>query len=151
MDSGGSIGVLVVDESEAFLASALHWIDSRADLQFLGAARTGPEALVALERLRPDLVIVECVMHGADGFRLARELKARDEAPLVLLVTFHASAAARDEARAAGADGFLAKYDLSDGFDALLSEWRADGGARAGRLTTPERPGRRGSRTAPDP
>ena len=151
MDSGGSIGVLVVDESEAFLASALHWIDSRADLHFLGTARTGPEAIAAADRLRPDLVIVECVMQGADGFRLARDLKSRDDAPLVLLVTFYASAAARDEARAAGADGFLAKYDLSDGFDALLSEWRTGGSARAARLTTPERPDRRGSRTAPDP
>jgi DNA-binding NarL/FixJ family response regulator len=148
---GESIGVLVVDGSDAFLTSALHWIDSRSDLHFVGVARTRAEAIEALDHVHPDLVIVECVMNGADGFQLAREIKSRSAAPRVLLVTFHASAAARDEAVASGADGFLAKYDLIDGFDALLAEWRRGGGVRARSVKTRARPGQPGSRTVPDP
>jgi DNA-binding NarL/FixJ family response regulator len=145
------IGVLVVDESEAFLASTMHLIESRPDLRFVGTARSGIEALVAIERLSPDLVIVDAVLPGIDGFHLARTLKARANGPLVLLVAFHASAAARDEAHAAGADGFLAKGDFSDEFDAILEAWKTDRPGRAGRATTPARPARRVSRTAPDP
>jgi hypothetical protein len=78
-------------------------------------------------------------------------LKARANGPLVLLVTFHASAAARDEAYAAGADGFLAKGDFSDEFDAILEVWKTDRPGRAGRVTTPAKPARRESRTVPDP
>jgi len=145
------IAVLVVDESEAFLASTLQWIESRRDLRLVGTARNGPEALDAALRLSPDLVIVEAVLPGIDGFRLARTLKARANGPLVLLVTFHASATARDEALAAGADGFLAKGNFSDEIEAILEQWRAERPARAGEVRTPATPARRESRTVPDP
>lgn len=145
------IGVLVADESEAFLASTVHFIDSHRELRLVGTARSGIEALVAIERLSPDLVIVDAVLPGIDGFHLARTLKARLAGPLVLIVAFHASAAARDEAYAAGADGFLAKGEFSDEFDAILEAWRTDRPGRAGRATTPARPARRVSRTVPDP
>jgi len=145
------IAVLVVDESEAFLASTLQWIDSRRDLRLVGTARNGPEALSAVERLAPDLVIVEAVLPGIDGFRIARTLKARATSPLVLLVTFHASAAARDEAYAAGADGFLAKGDFNDEIEAILESWRTARPRRRGDVTIPETPVRPGSQTVPDP
>jgi DNA-binding NarL/FixJ family response regulator len=143
--------VLVVDESEAFLAGTRHLIESRSDLHLVGTARSGFSALEAAAELSPDLVIVEAVLPGIDGFRLTRALKARANAPLVVVVTFHASAAARDEAYAAGADGFLAKGDFSDEFDALLEFWKIDRPGHLARVTTPARPARRESRTVPDP
>ena len=150
MDSAAPcIDVLVVDESEAFLASTLHWIETRTDLRLVGTAGSGPEALAAVERLRPDLVIVEAVLAGIDGFRLARALKEREDAPFVLLVTYHASAAARDEAHAAGADGFLAKYDFSDEIEAILEELRRVRGNGA-KVRTPATRAPRGSRTEQD-
>jgi DNA-binding NarL/FixJ family response regulator len=151
VDSIEPIAVLVVDESEAFLASTRQWIHSRRDLRLLGTARDGPEALDAVARLSPDLVIVEAVLPGIDGFQLVRTLKARANGPLVLLVTFHASATARDEALAAGADGFVAKGNFSDEFEAILEAWAIDRPARSGRVKTPGKPARRESRTVPDP
>jgi DNA-binding NarL/FixJ family response regulator len=126
-------------------------IESRPDLRLVGTARSGFSALEAAADLRPDLVIVEAVLPGIDGFRLTRALKARANAPLVVIVTFHASAAARDEAYAAGADGFLAKGDFSDEFDAILAFWKIDRAGDAGRVTTPTKPARRESRIVPDP
>ena len=154
MASAESLSVLVVDESEAFLSSARHWIESRRDVHLVGTARSGAAALDAAVELSPDLVIVEAVLPGIDGFRLTRALKSRARAPLVVIVTFHASAAARDEAFAAGADGFLAKGDFSDELDAFLEIWkndRPDHAARADRVTNPAIPARPESRIAPDP
>ena len=151
MASARSLSVLVVDESEAFLTSTIHWIESRRDVHLVGTARSGWAALEAAAELCPDLVIVEAVLPGMDGFRVARALKARANAPLVLVVTFHASAAARDEAFAVGADGFLAKGDFSDEIEAILLAWTTDRPDRAGRATTPAKPARRESRTVPDP
>src|SRR5262249_7540471 len=117
-------------------------------------------ALVAVADLSPDLVIVEAVLPGMDGFRLARALKSTSGAPLVVMVTFHANAAARDEAFAAGADGFLAKAEFSDELDALLRIWRndppsladrADPAGTAGRVRTPATRAPRESRTSRDP
>jgi DNA-binding NarL/FixJ family response regulator len=147
----GSLSVLVVDESEAFLAGTRTLIESRPDLRLVGTARSGFSALEAAADLRPDLVIVEAALPGIDGFRLTRALKARANAPLVVVVTFHASAAARDEAYAAGADGFLAKGDFSDEFDAILAFWKAERAGHSGGITTPVRPAQRESRIVPDP
>ncbi len=161
--SNGSLGVLVVDESEAFLASVRHWIGSRSDLHLLGTACNAAAALVASADLGPDLMIVEAVLPGMDGFRLTRALKSTANAPRVVIVTFHANAAAREEAFAAGADGFLSKPEFSDELDALLRVWRNDPpsladraepsepAAPAGRLRTPATRAPRESRTARDP
>ena len=151
MASAESLSVLVVDESEAFLSSARHWIESRRDVHLVGTARSGAAALDAAVELSPDLVIVEAVLPGIDGFRLTRALKSRARAPLVVIVTFHASAAARDEAFAAGADGFLAKGDFSDELDAILEVWKNEPPGLAGRVKPPARPVRRESRTSRDP
>jgi two-component system, NarL family, nitrate/nitrite response regulator NarL len=145
------IAVLVVDESETFLTGTLQWIDSRSDLRLVGTARNGLDALDAVERQSPDLVIVEAVLPGIDGFRLARMLKALSDPPLVILVTFHASATARDEAFAAGADGFLAKGDFNDEIELILEAWKTERPGSRGRVKTPAIPARRESRTVPDP
>ncbi|HEX4824183.1 MAG TPA: response regulator transcription factor [Candidatus Polarisedimenticolaceae bacterium] len=117
--------VLLVDDSERFLESTKRWIQSRHDLELVGTASTGVEALDAVARLRPDLVIVEAALTGMDGFRVARQLKIKDASPLVLLVSFYPSVAARNEAFAAGADAFLAKDDFSDEIESILERWRA--------------------------
>ena len=126
MISGGVMRVLLVDDSESFLASTRRFIQSRPDLELVGTARTGIEALDAARQLTPDLVIVEAALTGMDGFRVARQLKIRGDAPLVLLVTFYPSVAARNEAFAAGADAFLAKDDFSDEIESILERWRAE-------------------------
>ena len=144
------IDVLVVDESLAFLASTHRWIESRPDLRLVATLHSGAAALDAVELLRPDLVIVEAVLAGMDGFRLARALKARANAPRVLLATFHATAAARDEAHAAGADGLLAKGHFSDEIEAFLEAWRSVP-EDALPLKTRARRARPESQTVPDP
>ena len=151
MASVNPFSVLVVDESEAFLASTRHWIESRRDLHLVGTARSGWVALEAAAELGPDLVIVEAVLPGIDGFRVTRALKARANAPLVVIVTFYASAAARDEAFVAGADGFLAKGDFSDGLEAILETWRTERPGHSAGVTTPTKRAPHESRTVPDP
>ena len=144
------MSVLLVDESETFLASTLRWIQSRGDLHLVGTARSGPEALAAIELLKPDVVIVDAVLPGMDGFRLARRLKMRVDSPLVVIVTFHASAAAREEALAAGADAFVAKYDFSDEIESILETWRAGLASSDERGKTPSAPARRVLRDVPE-
>jgi len=124
--SRGVMRVLLVDDSESFLASTRRFIQSRPDLELVGTARTGIEAIDAAAQLKPDLVIVEAALTGMDGFRVARQLKIRGDAPLVLLVTFYPSVAARNEAFAAGADAFLAKDDFSDEIESILERWHAE-------------------------
>lgn len=142
---------LIADGNDAFLSGMIQWISSCPDLQLVGTARNGPEVLDAVQRLAPDLVILDAGLPGIDGFHLTRILKKRPGAPLVVLVTFHASAAAREEARAVGADALLATPDFTDGLEAMLEEWAKGKLGAAERVTTPARPTRRESQTVPDP
>ncbi len=142
---------LIVDRSEAFLAGAARFIADRAELEVVGTAASGPEALEAVERLDPDLVVVEAVLPGLDGFRVVRALKARPRPPLAVLTTFLASGTAEDAAFAAGADGFVAKDDFAGAFELLLRELLDERLETGGPLRGRERSARPGSRTEPGP
>jgi DNA-binding NarL/FixJ family response regulator len=146
-----SFSVLVVDRNDSFLASARHWFESRSDVHLVGTTRTASSALEAAAALGPDLVIVEALLPGIDGLQLTRVLKSLPKAPLVVIVTTHASAASRDEAIAAGADGFLARVSFRSELDEYLEKWKTDRPAGEAGLKNPARPTPPESRTEPGP
>jgi CheY-like chemotaxis protein len=115
-NSAPRIRALIVDPNEAFVTVATSWMANRALVEVTGIAGTGPEALLAVERLDPDLVVVDAVLPELDGFRVVREIKKRNCARFVIVTTFFATTAAREAAIDAGADEFVPK----DEFTALL-------------------------------
>jgi CheY-like chemotaxis protein len=145
------IRTLLVDESAEFLVGASHWIAGRPELVVVGKVRSGLTALEAVARLQPDLVLMDCVLPELDGFRVARMIKARPDPPLVVITTFVTGKTARDEALAAGADGFIAKDEFAGGLERFLDDViEGRFGAREV-ATRPEKRDRRESRIEPDP
>lgn len=114
MGAHPAVQVLVVDDSEEFLLGACAWVDAQPGLCLAGTARSGAEALVAVEALNPDVVLMDVAMPGMDGLEATRRIKSVADAPLVVMLTFHASQVARQEAWAAGADGFVSKSEVHD-------------------------------------
>ena len=121
-----AVTVLVVDDSEEFLLGACSWVTAQPGLRLAGTARSGAEALTAVERLRPDLVLMDVAMPGMDGLEATRRIKSHPGAPLVVMLTFHATQVARQEAWAAGADGFVAKADVSEELHRVIDELLVD-------------------------
>ena len=77
----------------------------------VATASDGHAGLACLAIERPDVVLVDLLMPGIDGFEFCRRVRARPglaELPLVLL-TAMASAEVQQQARSAGANGFMAK------------------------------------------
>lgn len=74
-------------------------------------AADGLEAVTAVERERPDLVLMDVSMPGLDGLSVTRRLRAQESlrALPVVIISGHAAAADRDEAVAAGCSEFLTK------------------------------------------
>jgi len=142
------VRIVIVDRSEAFRSGASGWIADQPGLEVVGTARSGPEGLRAVERLDPDLVLVDAVLPEMDGFQLVRTIKRRERPPLAVVTTFLPSTVARDAAYDAGADGFVAKDDFAGSFELLLDEL-LDGRGGDGRLTTRKRSVPRGSRIEP--
>jgi len=145
------IKTLLVDQSAEFLVGASLWIVGRPELVVVGKVHSGLKALEAVSRLKPDLVIMDCVLPELDGFRVARLIKALPSPPLIVIATFATSRTARDEALAAGADGFIAKDEFAGGLERFLDEEMERRSGARGAATSPERRDRRGLRIEPDP
>ena len=72
-------------------------------------AGDGTEGLTAAAAVRPDLVVLDILMPGVDGFDVCRTLRARGDQTPILMLTARDSVADRVEGLEAGADDYLAK------------------------------------------
>jgi DNA-binding NarL/FixJ family response regulator len=104
-----SIRVLIADD-QALLRSGFRMIlDAQADIEVVGEASDGSEAIRLAEELRPDIVLMDVRMPDLDGLEATRRLTARENAPKVVMLTTFDTAEVVYEAMQAGASGFLVK------------------------------------------
>jgi len=114
--------VLVVDDNRD-AADSLAML-----LRFLGAdveiANDGPEALVAFDRYRPGVVLLDIGMPGMDGYEVARAIRERprDERVAVVAVTGWGQEDDRKRTRDAGFDDHLVKPAELSALETLLSQ-----------------------------
>ena len=101
---------VIVDDSPALLRAASDLLEGQG-IAVAGVAATGDEALCLLERLEPDVMLVDIDLGRESGFELARRL-AQAGARSVLIST-HEEADFADLIAASPAIGFLPKSDLS--------------------------------------
>jgi DNA-binding NarL/FixJ family response regulator len=84
---GSSIGVVTVDDHEAFRRSAREVVENTPGFTFLGEASSGEEALVLIKDLSPDLVLLDVRMPGLDGLETSRRLRSMSPAATVILIS----------------------------------------------------------------
>ena len=72
-------------------------------------ASDGAEGLDAAETVRPDLVVLDILMPGVDGFDVCRTMRSRGDRTPILMLTARDSVADRVEGLEAGADDYLPK------------------------------------------
>jgi len=129
------VRVLVVDDNDGFresLAALLHG----EDLDVIGQARSGEEALEMVRRTSPDVVLMDVRMPTMDGIETTRRLKAmRPSVGIVALTGLEDQRAVRDML-VAGASGYVLKD--SDGDEIIHAIRRAaTGGALLSAAVTP--------------
>ena len=108
-EPGERTRVLVVDDHRTFAELLSKALDAEFDMECVGHAQDAGEALVAVARLRPDVVLMDVHLPDRDGISTTAELVRDDPDLKVLILTAHASLADVERAAAAGASGFLAK------------------------------------------
>jgi two-component system LytT family response regulator/two-component system response regulator LytT len=80
--------VLVVDDEQLAREELCYQLDQLGDIEIVGQAADGLEALAAVERHEPDLVFLDIQMPGLGGFEVARRLLEKgDEPPALVFVT----------------------------------------------------------------
>jgi signal transduction histidine kinase len=126
------IRVLVVDDNDGFRES-LVFLLSGEDLEVIGQARSGSEAIEMVRQLSPDVVLMDVRMPEMDGIETTRRLKAsRPALGVVALSSMEEQRAVRDML-VAGASGYVLKD--SDG-DAIVHAVRE--AVHGGALLSPE-------------
>src|SRR5262249_40562215 len=78
-------------------------------IEVLGTASDGEEAIALVERLRPDIVLMDLRMPRCDGVEATRRLRERDSTTQVVVLTTYADDRSVVDALRAGARGFLTK------------------------------------------
>ncbi len=103
------IRLLLVDDDPLVRAGLVLMIGGAGDIEIVGEAADGGEVEEAVERTRPDVVLMDIRMPSVDGITATRLLRARADAPqVVVLTTFHADEQVLHALRA-GAAGFVLK------------------------------------------
>jgi DNA-binding NarL/FixJ family response regulator len=103
------IRVLVVDDQELVRAGFTALVGATDDLEVVGEARDGVEAIAMVERTWPDVVLMDIRMPRLDGIATTRRLIGRTGAPHVLILTTFDTDENVFDALEAGAVGFLVK------------------------------------------
>ncbi|MGW4033493.1 response regulator [Streptomyces sp. NPDC004838] len=90
-------------------------LDAEPDLDVVGEAATGAEAVSAVRELRPDVVLMDVRMPEIDGIRATERILATVEPPprIVVVTTFENDSYVYDALRA-GASGFLLKRSAAE-------------------------------------
>ena len=99
--------ILVIDD-EAAIRDSLKMILEYEDYQFVGAA-SGQDGLAAVQKERPDAVLLDIKMPGMDGMEVLRKLHALDETLPVIMISGHGATATAVEAIKSGAVDFFDK------------------------------------------
>jgi DNA-binding NarL/FixJ family response regulator len=104
--------VLIVDDHEDFRSSARALLELQG-FEVVAAVEDGEAALDAVDRLRPDIVLLDVQLPGMDGFEVAERLASSARPPRVVLVSSRRRSAYEVRLPSAPVAGFLGKHELS--------------------------------------
>jgi len=125
-EKDGAVRVMIVDDQALVRAGFRMILEAEADMEVVGEAADGGEAVTEWQRLQPDVVLMDVRMPEMDGIEATRRLLAGEgaETKVVMLTTFDMDEYVYDALRA-GASGFLLKdvppEQLVEGIRAVAS------------------------------
>lgn len=103
------VRVLLVDDHALFREGLAGIIDAQPDLEVVGEARDGLEAVVKAQDLQPDLVLMDVQMPGLDGLEATRQIKQALPETTIVMLTVRDDDDKLFAALKNGAQGYLLK------------------------------------------
>ena len=129
MTQGEPIRVLLVDDHAVVRSGLSAFLLAFDDLELVGEAGSGEEAVQSCDRLRPDVVLMDLVMPGMDGAQATHAIREKCPAIQVIALTSFKEKELVEGAMEAGAIGYLLKNVSVDELAKAIRE------AHAGRPT----------------
>ena len=105
---GSRLRLLIADDHALVMAGLVKLLEPEYDL--VATLTNGRDALEAVGRLRPDIVLLDIAMPSLNGIEAARQIHARHPEMKIIVVTMHANKDYVREAFRAGASGYVLKH-----------------------------------------
>ncbi|HTM10399.1 MAG TPA: response regulator transcription factor [Verrucomicrobiae bacterium] len=105
--------ILLVDDHPIVLEGLKQLIDQQPDLRVCGELADGRATLATVERLRPDLAVVDLSLKNLNGLDVIKSLKAEHPALPVLALSMHDEMLYAERALRAGASGYVMKQEAT--------------------------------------
>jgi len=97
----------------------LRWLKKEPGMEVVGQATSGNEAVIQVQMLHPDLVIMDLAMTGLNGIQAAKKMKQEKDPPAVILMSVHDLLAFRKH-WIGHVDGVIGKNDFALELPTLL-------------------------------
>jgi DNA-binding NarL/FixJ family response regulator len=107
--SSTTIRVLLADDHDILRQGLKMLLSMQQEMQVVGEARTGREAVVMAQELMPDVVVMDITMPDMDGLEACQLIRSQQPATQVLMLTMHESEEYFLHALRMGAAGYLVK------------------------------------------
>jgi DNA-binding NarL/FixJ family response regulator len=101
--------VLVVDDHPVFRTGLAGLIDGETDMEAVGEAGSGREALEQFDALHPDITLLDLQMPEMDGVEVIRQIRATSVAARIIVVSANGGDVAAARALKAGAQAYISK------------------------------------------
>lgn len=122
-----SIRILIADDQGLLRAGLRALLSSETDLEVVGEAGNGEEAVRSAKELSPDVALIDIAMPDLDGIEVTRRLKKILPEVKALIITVHEDESLLQEAIKAGAAGYIVKRAVeSELIDAIRAVQRGD-------------------------
>jgi DNA-binding NarL/FixJ family response regulator len=118
--------VLIVDDSPQVRQELKTLLPLVGDVEIVGEAADGQEAIRLAAELQPDVILLDLQMPVMDGYEAARQIKAACPFCRVVALTVYGDPASRARAAAAGVDLFLVKGGSVESLVQAISARSAD-------------------------
>ena len=106
--------VLIVDDHPILRKGLSMMINQEPDLVVCGEAEDAHKAMELIERVKPDMVIVDISLPGVDGVELLKNIRTRFGDLPALVVSMHDESLFAERALRAGARGYIMKQEALD-------------------------------------
>jgi len=119
------IKVLLCEDSLGFRMLASAWLDDAEDIDLVGVAETGDEAVELAVQLQPEVVLLDHLLPDADSSTLVVRLREAAPGVAIALVSGMPNDLLAAEAERASVEAFCSKASEPSGFLAIVREARA--------------------------
>lgn len=120
MSDHSPIRIVIVDDHDVVRSGLIAFLETEDDLELVGEANSGQQALQICEQVQPDIVLMDVVMHGMTGAETTRRLREKYPHLKILGLTSFEEEALVAEMMRAGASGCLLKDVTIDALAAAI-------------------------------